>query len=163
MHIAGSESAVNEFIRAMEWNEEYSAHGVGRVFSCDTFEIGGNCDEYAIGCSGDCAWSILSSMRVADNPNNIEKLSERLGLRIEAFSAEYGIGFEEHLCIDNGEVTVDECVDAYEVCVEDIDDEIFDRDDFKKAGITKDNCMDFADDGWIKVGGFNGYWSFDFV
>lgn len=163
MHVSGERKAVHEFVRAMKWMGEYAEQGVGRVYSCDKFDIDdGQGDGYAIGLSGDCAWSILSAMRDDSNPNNIQKLSERLGLEIEAYSSEYGIGFEEHVYINKGDVEVNECVDAYEVCVDDIDDETFNSDEFKKKGITKDNYMDYEEDGWIQVGGFDD-WEFFFV
>lgn len=162
MNVMGKKSAVDEFIRAMEGKDEYTDNGVGRV-SCEVFRKHDNDDgTVTYSCAGDCAWSILCAMRDNGRPNNIESLSERLGLEIEAYSEEYGIGFHEHVYINHGIVEVDECVDAYEFNVDDIDDDIiWDMPKVRESGITKENYMEYAEDGYIRVGGLE--WNFDYV
>ena len=162
MHVFGERVNVKEFIRAMRHEGEYADSGVGRVFSCDVKVEYTTKGKAICLCEGDCAWSVLSAMRNDSNPNNIEKLSERLHLDIEVYSAEYGIGFEEHYAICDGEVMVDECIDAYEWCVDDIDDDFFENEDVIEAGITKDNYKDFVVDDYIRVGGYDN-WDFEYV
>ena len=117
MKVVGDIHKVEEFIRAMKWQGEYTEQGVGRVFNADVCEKE---DNYAI-IGGDCAWSMLSAMRNEANNNNIEKLSERLNLAIEAYCEECGFEFQEHLLVKNGVVIIDQCVDWEEHCVEDYD------------------------------------------
>ena len=164
MHVKGQKPMVDEFVRAMERKGEYAYNGVGRIFSCDVFDDQKNDDgTVTYSMSGDCAWSILIGMRDREKQNNIERLSDRLGLEIEAYSEEYGIGFQEHVYINHGEVEVDECEDAREWSVEceRLDDDIWSLPEVEGAGITQENYMDYVQDGWLKVGGFE--WDFDHV
>lgn len=167
--VKGVEASVKEFIRAMKWQDEYKDCGVGRIF--EVFEI----DEFAwdglyyakLGC--DCAWSVKSAMRNKSNLNNLEAISERLGLTIEIFSREPGIGFMEHFVVENGNVLVDDCFDYYECDIdlfEDglkdgcIGDDFWEQDFIKEAGMTKENYMEFQRDGYIEVGGCDENWEF---
>lgn len=162
MHVEGERQHVEEFIRAMKYKGEYTENGAGRIFSCDVENVYIAENRLLCLCYGDCAWSVLTAMRNDANPNNIAKLSERLHLAIEVYSYEYGIGFEEHYAICDGDVMVDECIDAAEWYVEDIDDDFFQNEDVIEAGITRDNYMEFVVDDYIKVGGYNE-WNFEYV
>lgn len=157
MNIYGEVANIREFIRAMRHEGEYTDGGVGRVFSCDEIVHYITCL-----CEGDCAWSVLTAMRNGSDPNNIEKLSKRLHLDIEVYSSEYGVGFEEHFVVSDGNVIVDECVDAYTWSVDDIDDDFFENKMVIDAGITRDNYEDFIVDDYITVGGYKDWW-FEYV
>ena len=156
MKVVGDISNVEEFIRAMKWQGEYAEQGVGRVFNADVYEKE---DNYAI-IGGDCAWSIISAMRNEFNNNNIEKLSERLHLAIEAYCEECGFEFQEHFLVNNGVVIIDQCVDWEEHCVEDYE---------TKEEAEEDLCVTFTEEEWrnrkandyrICRGGFES-WEFE--
>lgn len=149
------------FVRAMRWEGEFKNQGVGQVIFCDINEKGESENgSYAILC-GYCSWSILSGLRMDSNPNNIEKLSKKLNLSIEAYSDENDFLFEEHFLVENGEVKCDERVDFDEFKVEWIDkfsEETLER--FKsKYGVTKEKMTEQAVDGFVRLG---GYPSWDF-
>ena len=162
MKVTGRQDNVEAFVRAMCREGEFENQGAGRVFDCDVYEQG-ECDNgYYVLLSGDCAWSILSAMRVENNPNNIEKLSKRLNLSIEAYCEENGFEFQEHFLVVNGEVELDECIDWSEIDMESIDeyeDDFWQQDWVVSSGITKENAKEQAVDGFVRLG---GYPSWDF-
>lgn len=82
--------------------------------------------------------------------------SKLLNLTIEVFSEEYGVGFQEHYVIQNGNVIIDECVDAqeYVACEFDTVEEFNEE---YGLNITKEQ---FEEDDYIVIGGF-GDWEFD--
>lgn len=65
---------------------------------------------------GDCRRSILSSM-IAPEPHFLLKITQELDLKIEVFSAEAGMGFQEHYIIDRSKTIVEECVDWETYCL----------------------------------------------
>lgn len=158
--VVGRQDDVEAFVRAMNWEGEYEQQGVGRVFECTVDENGESNNGYYVLLSGDVAWSIKSAMRAYNNPNNIEKLSEKLELSIEAYCEEAGNGFQEHLLVVNGDVEIDECIDFYEIDVEELDevsDDFWQQDCVVEAGITKENAAEHAVDGWIRIGGYESW------
>lgn len=161
MKVLGKQDNVEAFIRAMKWEGEYQEHGVGRVSYCEVYEKGESDDGYYACLSGDCAWSILSAMRLKDNPNNLEKLSEKLNLFVEAYSEEPGCAFQEHFLVKNGKIEIDECVEFEEITLDELEDV---NDEFwshygSKYGLTKENASDFAIDDIIRLGGYKA-WDF---
>lgn len=170
-HIKGDESNVKEFIRAMKWEGEYAENGAGRIFSCyviDECVLWSDANHaYFCDMEGDVAWSILSALRKEYNPNNIEELSKRLNLVIEMFSQEPGMGFMEHFVVDNGKVLCDDCfdyceydIDKFEENMDDIGDEFWEQDFVKESGITRENYIEFANDGYIEIGGCPMDWEY---
>ena len=160
MKVVGRQDNVEAFVRAMIWEDEYEQQGAGRVFSCEVYEQGESNNGYYVLLSGDCAWSIQSAMRVANNPNNIEKLSKKLELSIEAYCEEGGFEFQEHFLVVNGEVEIDECIDWSEIDVEDIDeieDDFWQQDWVVASGITKENAKEHAVDGYVSIGGYESW------
>lgn len=160
MKVVGRQDNVEAFVRAMNWEDEYEQQGVGRVFSCEVYEQGESNNGYYVLISGDCAWSIASAMRVAHNPNNIERLSKRLELSIEAYSEELGMEFQEHFLVVNGDVEIDECVDVSEIDIEELDeyeDDFWQQDYVVASGITKDNAKEHAIDGYVRIGGYDSW------
>lgn len=162
MHVYGEHDKVNEFIQAMQHKDKYAYCGIKGIYSCKFRSEYTTNGKLTCVCEGDCAYSVLSAMRNDSDPNNIEKLSDRLHLDIEVYSYECGTGFEEHYAICDGDIMVDECIDSYEWYVDDIDDDFFENEDVIAAGITKDNYKDFVVDDYIRVGGYNE-WNFEYV
>ena len=167
MKVKGIKSNVEAFVRAMQWEGEYAEQGVGRIYYCDVIESNAQDDNvWVFDLCGDCAWSIWTAMRNAENPNNIEALSKRLNLMIEVISEEPGVGFMEHFAIDNGEILCDDCIDWTSICIDEIED---DEEEFwenygaelAKEGITRDNYMDYVVDDYINIGGIE--WDYDFI
>ena len=162
MKVVGRQDNVEAFVRAMIWEDEYEQQGAGRVFSCEVYEQGESNNGYYVLLSGDCAWSIQSAMRVPNNPNNIEKLSKKLELSIEAYCEEGGFEFQEHFLVVNGEIEIDECIDWCEIDVEDVDeceDDFWQQDWVVASGITKENVKEHAVDGYARIGGYDS-WEF---
>lgn len=167
MKIVGAQDNVQEFIRAMQWKDEYTDCGAGRVCDCEVFSEGtvSGTSLYSCECEGACAWSIISAMRNGANPNNIERLSERLKLAIEAYASECGFEFQEHFCVINGEIQCDECIDWTEVDVdalEDVEDGFWEKDWVVESGITKENATQYAEDGYVSIGGYTE-WNFELI
>lgn len=163
MRIAGKKENVKEFTRAMKGVDEYESCGVGRVFDCtivDEFMLDESFVEYL---EGDCAWSILTAMRDPSRENNVESLSKRLSLSVEAYSEEPGVGFAEHFGIINGEIIIDECVDYFECYLPDFeenisyyDDEFWNSELVKASGMSRENYESFVNTGgYITLGGYH--------
>lgn len=174
LHVKGRKESVEEFLKAMQWQDKYKNNGVPGVMSCYEDDLVENCTCLCTGyCTGSCKWSIASSMRDKSSNNNIENLSKRLHLEIEAYSNEILACFEEHVYIRYGIVKVDDCVGVCDINMgeaeEPLTDETFDHPILKAAGITKDNYLQYASEheercqnGWLHIGGFDK-WSFDYV
>ena len=82
--------------------------------------------------------------------------SKLLNLTIEVFSEEYGCCFEEHFVIKNGEVLVDECVEAYEIYTEDYES----VEKLNEEHGTNFSEHEFKEEMCLIKGGF-GDWEFD--
>ena len=135
MRIVGKKAAVDEFIKVVESDYHYSDEGVyrgsydrhlSRIFNREVTsyiaEASGQC---AAEISGDCAWSVYSCMTEGgyfsrrffedysdrSHATTLKLESGKLGLEIEVFSEESGLGFREHFLYDNGETIIDECFD----------------------------------------------------
>lgn len=163
MKVVGRQDNVEAFVRAMLWEGEYEQQGAGRVFSCEVDEQGESDNGYYVLLSGFCAWSVVSSMRVANNPNNIERLSAKLELSIETYCEEREFEFQEHFLVVNGKVEIDECIDWCEIDVEYIDyyeDNFWQQDWVVASGITKENVEEYAVDGYVGIGGYKS-WDFE--
>lgn len=160
MKVVGRQDNVEAFVRAMNWEGEYEEQGIGKVFSCEVYDKGQSFNGYCVLIAGDCAWSIKSAMRTYNNPNNIEKLSSKLELAIEAYSEESGNGFQEHLLVINGDVEIDECIGWNAIDVEEldkVDDDFWQRDYVVASGITKENAKEYAVDGYVSIGGYTSW------
>ena len=113
-------------------------------------------NEYIIELSGDCAWSINTAMLTPGNDTyTLEELSRDLQLKIEVYSEEYGIAFQEHFFYDNGDCISNECVDAFEYYIEN-EDELREANEEHGTSYT----MDDLDDGYLHIGGFEN-WKFE--
>ena len=168
MHIVGKKDDVDFLI------DKINAHEVGRIFSLDVYEYEEKTQsdypymyeehETHAYASGDCAWSIWSSF--LNNPEKVfENIIKERKLTIEMYSEEPGVGFMEHYMWEYGARTVEEERDYTEYYTEDIEEdpeyfeEFLSDDMVKQKGITKNNYKNFADEGWIKIGGFDWVWT----
>lgn len=164
MRITGRKQNVEELIRMMQFKGEYEHDGLGRIFNCDIIddydlEKAEANDVVRVDVCGDCAWSILSSMRRdGRRPRSLESESERLNLVVEAYSSESGCQFQEHVLIDRGTILEDECVDYEEWWVQE-----FDTIEEFNAEYGTDFTEDMVNDnGDVCIGGFKDYGSFEY-
>lgn len=73
--------------------------------------------DYAMILGGCCAWSLESCCRASGYSNGVDLFevnSRELGIDMEAWSTEPGIGFQEHYIYKKGECLKDECLDYVE-------------------------------------------------
>lgn len=166
MRIAGKEPAVMEFVQMLRWEGPFEESGLGRVYSFDLDESmteRANCDSSTI-CVfgfGDCAWSLQTAM--LDWPHRpMLPETQRLGLVVEAFSSEPGIGFQEHILINQGQMIVDECVDYEEHLIDDEVEEWYIEQVCEDHGLTREELMNSLNcNGEFIVGGLDNYCDFE--
>lgn len=159
MKVKGSAVSVEKFFDAMRWRGEYVSSGVGRVFYAEVIETEAVPEGTLCYIVGECAWSVLSAMRKAEN--RLEVISKNLGLKIEVYSSECGCRFMEHFAVDKGEILCDDCFDWVQIYEEDIDDDFWESQEAKDNGITKENYKNYIDaDGYLSVGGVVRTWDY---
>lgn len=164
MKVVGEPKAVQEFIRCMRRDGEFENDGFGRVFDCGVYEDNYTDKETEIkGCAfiaGDCAWSVkCSMMKECINWRSLESETARLDLCVEVFSEELGIGFQEHIIVDKGIVTLDDVVDVDEFCIEGLDEEEI-KELTERFGITREQLFEEAEEGYYKHGGYANFGEF---
>lgn len=154
LKVAGDGAKCVEFYKMLEseetWAiEEVELHSIGAENGCFFMEF-----------SGECKWSVLSAMDKREDRTNertLKQESKRLGLEIEVYSTENGVGFAEHIWYRNGEVLEDECVDYREFYWDKTDHPTIES--YNQAYNTDVCEKDFDDCGWHFKGGF-GDWTF---
>lgn len=165
MKIVGVEKNIQEFIQMMKWQGPYKENGLGRVFS---FEIdptlhekdprGG--DLVSVVGIGDCAWSFKGA--VLDNTHhNILDETARLGLVLEIYTSEPGIGFQEHLLINKDEIVVNETVDYEEHWIEGAEESVIEELAEEKGMTVEELKSKVNCNGDYCEGGFEDYADFD--
>ena len=175
MIVKGKKENVEEFVRVIKTDYEYDDVGnckceagrhLWRVFEANSDILDIEDGMSVANIWGYCAWSVYSCMFDGDGtyqhdrPNRcgttLQIESTNLGLEIEVYSKEPGICFMEHYYIDNGEVTINECVDYKEWYTDDYDtvEEMNEACDTHFTQAEFDN----ADDGYISEGGMD--WNF---
>ena len=88
------------------------------------------------------------------------KLSKELDLKIEIYSSEPGMCFQEHYYIENGECVVGEETEYNEYWFEeDLTKEEL-EDEFN-GSITEDEYLDYQESGYFSRGGFD--WNFQHI
>ncbi len=116
--IIGYKKNALELVDMLQRTGKYKESGLGRVYDCDMYDIdpedAGDDDEVEVYISGDCAWSVKTAMRSSDVSPSLETEADRLNLIIEIYSSEPGVGFQEHVLINFGDVLIDDCVDYRE-------------------------------------------------
>lgn len=118
----GSEANLKRLASILKYDDK--EYALSRIFSAEI------CDETkdAISIFGDCAWSVYCCMCEGDSTyfnggtpvfdngakrTTIDRLAKMLNLKIEIWSEECGIGFQEHYLInEEGEFLIDDCRDA---------------------------------------------------
>ena len=88
-----------------------------RIFEADIYNEEVHGDQTSLYIYGQCAWSLESCCRASGYSEGVDLFevnTKELDLKMEAYSREYGIGFEEHFIYNRGECQADECVDAKE-------------------------------------------------
>lgn len=151
-----------------------------RVFEADTVEMEEEEEGvWSVIIYGDCAWSVYSCMmegehtyyndnkdahvimlngisqEIPSRGTSLIKESKNLGLVIEVYSEESGVGFQEHYIIDNGEVLVDKCVEYREY--------YWDKDEFPTIeSFNKEYELDVQEDDfdgeYCTTGGFDEWY-----
>ena len=115
MKIIGSRKNCDEFIRRLKSYDE--PNHFWRIFEATVYDEqvadGDNSDNVSFSIDGYCAWSLESCCRSSGYSHGIDLFevnTRDLNLKMEAYSREPGLEFEEHYIYDHGECLADECV-----------------------------------------------------
>ena len=153
MRITGGEEEIKELISMLQWKGKFLNAGLGRVFSFDAEEIEKTDipGVFQVNGTGVCAWSVVSAMQnYKSHVPNLESETGRLGLVVEVYSSEPGVGFQEHVLIAKGSVIISECVDYEEHWVEGIGGlEAYNREN--ETNFTEDMVNENGD---VCIGGY---------
>lgn len=150
MKIVGTEKNANEMFDVIKNNYGIDVREYNR-------DVDPDADKVYIFLDGDCKWSVKSSM--LDVEPSILSHASSLNVTMEIFSSEPGCCFQEHFVIENGEISVNECVDFYE-----FDDvESFESEggleEFNKEHGTEFTSYKVVDD-FVQIGGFDDFGCF---
>lgn len=154
VHVQGNEDGARFFADALI--------GMGRIYTADAEEVlGADGDLDYVEIYGDCAWSLQTALGVEYEPNSeFNKEIERLGLSVEAYSLEPGIGFQEHYVYKEGRLDIADYADYTEIYYGDMDpeqlEELAERLDVSPEAISAMSDPDMDDT--IAIGGFR--WDF---
>lgn len=179
MHVCGAEGDVNEFVSILQRKHNKRRLPDARIYSAEVYSSYNDADGNYVACIfGDCAWSVFTSMLYGkyDMDKGLGLIittlvdeSRILNLKIEVWSQEVGIGFQEHYLLNYGDV-IDESekeVDVYYFDQSEYDeslslDEKFDA--YKRENDIPENLhlYDFDDNGECIKGGFYNYGTFAF-
>ena len=139
MKVQGKPENVEEFKNILkadyDYNEQIPEHKhFSRVFDVTMYEDITENGVRSVEFYGSCAWSVYSCMMDGEHTyyedfkkeygnscmaTTLEIESKRLGLAIQVYSEEAGMGFQEHYVCINGETIVDDCVDWEENYIDD--------------------------------------------
>lgn len=157
MKIVGKEEDCNKFVEKLRNYEE--PNHFWRIFEATVYDRENDGDKTSLYVDGYCAWSLESCCRASGYSNGVDLLEVNtadLRLKLEAYSRELGIGFEEHYIYDKGDCIEDQCIDA--------EGYFWDRLEFQKYEDFKAEYPDappesaYEDEEEVVVGGFgDGY------
>lgn len=154
MRVTGPERALNELVSMLRCEGTYENSGFTGVFQPIDVEEPEETDVsgiFEISCSGNCGWSILSSLQnYGGRHPSLESEAERLGLVIEVFSYEPGEGLQEHVLIAKDKVIRDECETFYRAHIGSCDNLVVYNEEHG-TDFTEDMIND---DGYVCIGGF---------
>ena len=170
---AGAKESVQELLDIMQYKKEDTVM-FARIFDAeedDTVELADG--RVLMSISGDCAWSVYSCMFEGNgtyfnsareaNPqlSSIPIESKRLGLDIEIYSSEPGMGFAEHYRVTNGDILISDETPYSELYWN--KDEYPDFASFKEDyGFSDEVTEDqFDEDGYASLGGYDGVFEID--
>lgn len=109
---------------------------------------------------GDCAWSLWAALGLGQRDCPFRAEAGRLGITLEAYSEETDTGFQEHIVIKNGELTVYEACDFYNPYIAEADEAEW-QDLCELHGFASvEEAKQYADDTgeYLLIGGFD--WSY---
>jgi len=115
MKIVGTKGNCERFVRKLKSYEE--PNHFWRIFEAGVYNCDGDDDNYEMYICGDCAWSLETCCRASGYSHGIDLFevnTRELELKLEAWSEESGIGFQEHYIYDNGECLADECEEKFD-------------------------------------------------
>lgn len=162
--IGNREEDIDEFVNML--NYEYEGRRFARIFSADSYEK--NYEEethrWSVKIVGDCAWSVYSCMcsgigtyygdGTTSELTNLEIETHRLGLTVEIYSQEPGIGFAEHYIYDNGTCLVSDEEDYQEYW----NDEFDTAQEFMEEyglDLPEEKIKQLEEEGYVSIGGFD--------
>lgn len=118
MRVRGTKENVYEFHKRMR--DYDSPNHLFRMFAADIYDEFQNEDgTTTIDIGGYCAWSIESCCRASGYSNGVDLFevnTRELGLKLECWSNEEGMCFQEHYLYDNGECQISDSVDWHVYC-----------------------------------------------
>lgn len=136
--------------------------GLGRIYTADTRGDWRSAQRAGVSIEGDCAWSLETALGIELRPDSeFRREVARLGLTIEAYSSEPGIGFQEHYVLKGANLVVAEETPYREYWFE--DDEEIAEDVAEELGVEVGMLPLMAVGGpyddTLAIGGYE--WSFD--
>lgn len=160
MRVVGKKENVEEFIRMMEWKDEFKDKGLGRVFEVTVYDMEALKEDYvSYSIDLDCAWSIKTAL--VERPIGLESETKRLKLALEAYSCECGFSFQEHYLVVNGKILCDECKDWNEYDINVLDEkELQDISSESGCSIKDIKVIAAGNDGFFSYGGFDDFGDF---
>ena len=159
--IGDSKENVDAFVAMLTYEnqERYFA----RIFSADPYDEEEKNGRYSVMVAGDCAWSVHSCMcsgpwsyySQGNNGDltNLEIETERLGLTVEIFSQEPGVGFAEHYIYDKGKCLVEDEVEFAEYWYD--NDSLDDFAEEYGLELTPEQIRQIEEYGYLTIGGYD--------
>ena len=154
MKIKGKKNNCNEWLKKLEsYSEE---NHFWRIFDSEVIFEEGTDDKYEMEIVGYCAWSLLSCC--IDGYTDVDLFAINTGnlnLVMEAYSAEEGIGFQEHYIYNRGVCECSECEDCTWYFWDKEEYPEFNL--FKKENNVPDEITEelFDNEGWCRIGGLD--------
>ena len=166
MRVEGKKDNVEKLLRIMKYEEPIHMY---RIFSAEIYDSKRKSEDvYVVSICGDCAWSVYVCMLEGNScyyqgepdGTSLLQLTKELNLKIEIFSSEPGIGFQEHYFIDKGKLIVDEEADYNEFW---FDEENLSKEEIEEEinrPITDEEFKDYLSEGYFSRGGFDGEYKY---
>lgn len=130
---------------------------MGRVYYADPYDEWGESGYVTV--QGDCAWSLAAAFdlnrRGTGCSNTLEAEAARLGVSLEAYSEECGCGFNEHVVIRDGLLSVSECADWESRCLDDLDGDDLGKLREELGFASREELLATAEDGYLSLGGYD--------
>lgn len=156
MRVRGTKENVYKFHKRMR--DYDSPNHLFRMFAADIYDEYDNEDgTTTIDIGGYCAWSIESCCRASGYSNGVDLFevnTRELELKLECWSSEEGMCFQEHYLYDNGECQINDSVDWYVYCFDESEQTF---EEFLKSNNIKNKTKEDLQDDLLYVGGFKDY------
>lgn len=164
MRVEGKKENIEKLQRIMKYEEEVHMY---RIFSADIYDLEKkNEDTCVASICGDCAWSVYVCMMEGDvcyfqgekDGTSLIKLSKELDLKIEIYSSESGIGFQEHYYIEKGRCVIEEETEYMEYWFETKNMTKEELENEFNGTVSEDEYLDYLELGYFSRGGYDkGY------